>query len=493
MADYYIGLDFGTSQSKVCVLNEEQNIREFIRFDNETFFLPSIIVEKPDGTFAYGQENAVGAKFRYFKMAAAEDAELIQVTNENLQGQLADEINDYRKYSTDFNISPENLVVLYLTYIYLYVKEEKNPTGNNQLGGLLGRLANNYNEQTNTFSINLGIPTEWHNPNHIQRKIKFQSLLLCAVKLSGEFQSLNAFLDANKVNLLESIAVINQNHVQQLEGMDRNEQIALTQLWREKYRISVFPESAAGVNYLLQTSRLPNGAYATLDIGAGTSDIAIFNVYNDRVGSYHCSESVEIASNDFYRKYAQLANPELTISFNEIKEAEELIRNNSATISHITNAVHCVRGYLNNSGIEFAIRKTFYRKRYLPLFKANQQEAFDLKNSLNKQRIIVFGGGANLPGFDNYNFCFYQGAAPLGNQDCLFQFSPVSDFINQVDIHNREEVEENINLLVLALGLSYKNDCDIGFNIVETEIDAEQNEMQKDFYFYYDLQSAAFG
>ena len=79
MANYNIGLDFGTSQTKVCLLNIDSNIRKFIKFNNGNYFLPSLIVKTENGKLTYGNENEIGTKYRYFKMAAAEDEELIQL------------------------------------------------------------------------------------------------------------------------------------------------------------------------------------------------------------------------------------------------------------------------------------------------------------------------------------------------------------------------------------------------------------------------------
>ena len=122
MANYLIGLDFGTSQTKVCLLNEDSGIREFLKFQNEEYFLPSLIVKKNDTTFSYGDESILGVKYRYFKMAAAEDDDLIQTTNEDLNGNLKNgNIDDYRKYSTEFEIKPEILVILYIAYIFLFI------------------------------------------------------------------------------------------------------------------------------------------------------------------------------------------------------------------------------------------------------------------------------------------------------------------------------------------------------------------------------------
>lgn len=199
MANYHIGLDFGTSQTKVCLFNKDSDVREFLKFDNNSYFLPSLIVKKPDNTFSYGNENENGIKYRYFKMAAAEDDHLIQVTNEDLEGHLKNgAVDDFRKYSTDYQIKPEILVVLYLTYIYLFVKQNKSTQNTQNVGGLLGRLAGNNATTQNTFSINLGIPTEWNNPNHIKRRIKFQSLLITSIELANQFDGLHTFLKSQR-------------------------------------------------------------------------------------------------------------------------------------------------------------------------------------------------------------------------------------------------------------------------------------------------------
>jgi hypothetical protein len=242
MADYLIGLDFGTSQTKVCLLNKNSGIREFIKFDNSNYFLPSLIVKKSDNTFCYGNEDEDGIKYRYFKMAAAEDDELIQITNEDLDGNLEIEktIDDFRKYSTNYEIKPEILVILYLTYIYLVIKLNKNTQNKQNVGGLLGRLAGNKTIMQNTFSINLGIPTEWNNPNHIKRKIKFQSLLISSIKLANKFDNLNDFLNSKETDLLDKISKINEIHLSELDGKEENEKAILIKVWLKEYNLSVF-------------------------------------------------------------------------------------------------------------------------------------------------------------------------------------------------------------------------------------------------------------
>lgn len=507
MSDFHIGLDFGTSQTKVCLVNKKSlnrfnknsGDREFIKFDNNKYFLPSLIVKKEDNTFSYGNENINGIKYRYFKMAAAEDEDLIQVTNEDLEGKLKNgTVDDFRKYSTDYQIKPEILVILYLTYTYLFIKQQKSKQNKQNVGGLLGKFAGNKTTPQITFSITLGIPTEWNNPNHNKRKIKFQSLLITVFELANQFDSLDSYLQAKETDLLNKISEINKKHLIELEGKNDNQKVMKVKEWLKKYKLSVFPESAAGVNYLLKTERLANGCYATLDIGAGTSDIAIFEVQNNVLSRYYCSESVEIASNDFYREYAKQNFKKQVVTFEEIGEIESIIRKNIDVNTHFyKNAIKKVKGFQDNKGIEFAVRKTFYRKYYIPLFQQNQTKAYNLKNKvLNKKPIIVFGGGANLDGFCNGTYCFFRGNNLFGNDDRNFRAEPITNYVNQLNIYDEKKVKPLINLLILALGLTYTDlgdgkDDFIPFVIPENDFPPSTFQ-NSDRYFYYDLQDAVY-
>jgi hypothetical protein len=496
MADFHIGLDFGTSQTKVCLYNKTIENREFLKFYNNHYFLPSIIVKKEDNTFSYGDENEKGKKYRYFKMSAAEDKELLQVTYENLDGHLHNNLDDYRKYSSDFDIKPEILVVLYLTYIYLYILQNKNNQISQKIGGRLGSLIRYKDSTENTFSINLGIPTEWNNPDHIKRKIKFQSLLLTAFELSKLFKNLNQFLLTNKDDLLHKISDINQQYLEQIVNKDVYQSTELVNNWLKTKRLSVFPESAAGINYLLKTKRLSNGAYATLDIGAGTSDIAIFEVRKNKLWQYYCSESVEIASNDFYREYAKLQYPHKVVDFDLIKEVENIIRKKQTiNIDTYDFVKRHIKGNDACTGIEFAIRKTFYRNYFIHLFRNNKISAFNSKNKLNQSNIIVFGGGANLQGFCSGQYCFYKGSNPFGNHDTNFIAKPITDYVKQVDINdNSNDIQNYINLLILALGLTYndQNGKYIPFSMPKDESPQQNLNESFDRYFYYDLQEAVY-
>ncbi|QAR30822.1 hypothetical protein EQP59_05465 [Ornithobacterium rhinotracheale] len=279
MASYVIGLDLGTSQTKVCVYNKNLNSRRFIKY-KDSYFFPTLIVEKEDNTLDYCDETVTGKKHMYFKMSAAEDERLIVATNENMMGQLPNEqtMDMMSKYKVYHELKSDYLVILYIAYILLYVKKNINDNANNNVGGALGRLigGGNTNAEENDFSVNLGIPTEWHNPEHIKIKIKFQTLLLTAAILSQEFENIQAFRHKTKNNLITKIEKINRQLLGEIENLEQDKKKQKINELLSKFKLSVFPESAAGLNYLLRTQRLANGYYASLDIGAGTSDIAIF-------------------------------------------------------------------------------------------------------------------------------------------------------------------------------------------------------------------------
>jgi hypothetical protein len=219
----------------------------------------------------------------------------------------------------------------------------------------------------------------------------------------------------------------------------------------------------------------------------------MFQVKDHILTKYYCSESISLASNDFYREYAKQLKNTGVVTFEEIKKVENIIRNNDEiNIDFYNVARRITRGFLNRKGIEFVIGKTLYRQYYQPFRNVNNQ-VLNIFNELNDKPIIIFGGGANLEGFCEGNYCFFQGNNPYGYHDKNFIATPITNYVNQVQIVlENDNIQEYINLLVLALGLTYgeQNDDDIPFVVPhEPEFPVEPTT---DRYFYYDLQDAVY-
>ncbi|MBL0337518.1 MAG: hypothetical protein IPP73_20030 [Chitinophagaceae bacterium] len=121
MIKYQIGLDFGTHQSKVCVQDISNEVHEFFIFPStNSFFLPSRVAEKADGTFEYGNSKTGQTirEYYYFKMAAAEDEEFwVETSTET--NTVENRFYDPSVYSP---YTPEFLATLYITFILLTVK-----------------------------------------------------------------------------------------------------------------------------------------------------------------------------------------------------------------------------------------------------------------------------------------------------------------------------------------------------------------------------------
>ena len=122
MKHFHIGLDFGTYQSKACILHVADDQHEFFRFQpSNSFFLPSSVIKLPEGRFQYGIENKTeGAEsYHSFKISAAEDEAFHTETIEKERGDHSFyRLNAFHDYSPDF------LSTVYQTYMLYSVKDQ---------------------------------------------------------------------------------------------------------------------------------------------------------------------------------------------------------------------------------------------------------------------------------------------------------------------------------------------------------------------------------
>lgn len=446
MANYIIGIDFGTYQTKVCVnyLDSIPQQHEFFQFNNDgqnSYFIPSKVFHLKDGQFRYGSYRGtdIDKIFNYFKIASAED-ERFRIVSE-IENSMYNPDKNFKQ------LTPEFLSVIFITHVLLEVRNHYNkqlqPLIKTGLRGLFSRLQKSQDE-SHSYSVRLGIPTEYSKEINLLRRKKFETILLISEMLQQRIKySVETFAGFSKDELINEISLL-QKEINEFRG-------DFEALLNEQFRISVYPESAAGLLYFSKSGKLDTGLYASIDIGGGTSDISYFNVQPDKKIMYLASESFMMACNNIYLEYNGAQNPEL----DEIKGTEESIN------LKITNGT-----WGNDIKYLEAVKKIKYaienRMKYLfcgtVFTKLGGFTSSQILNTYNYQPCLIYGGGLFHPRISKWGeICIFDsGVCGTLNesQNTLLKSKDVNLYIPDSSIIRNKGWEKYFSLLIVAFGLS---------------------------------------
>ena len=439
MKKYHIGLDFGTNQTKVCTYSVQDDFHEFFMFSNGSFFIPSRVALLRNNKLEYGDSTSGMAiqEYYYFKIAAAEDKEFYIETYDTVYN---GDVNFYY-YNKFKSITPEFLSIAYLTYIILTVKEyyiNKNKSRSNK-GGLFGRLSSDNLEPSEEchFTIRLGLPTEWHSEKSKFRKWKFENILLLSHHLQRKYLNASHFIDASISDIIEELKLCQASIKHDMPDQFRSR--------LQQHGLSVYPEAAAGLTFMLKKNQLKSGYYATMDIGAGTTDISFFKVLESGSIVYRASESYLVALNDVYREFSNASN-----SIEELKQAEQKFMD--AHAKDQPNKIELrykasIRSVHNK--LESRLKKLYARRVH----------AEGVLRNFKDQPIIVYGGGSFIPHFINGAFLVFDHGAslnfPIHVHMEKFSITKYTSIINILP--SEESWRPVFPLMVVSLGLSYIN------------------------------------
>lgn len=440
MRNYNIGLDFGTYQSKACVYDVDNDVHEFFVFPtSKSFFLPSRVAERNDGTFEYG--NSVSGlairEYYYFKMAAAEDEEFREETSTNTNP-LTTNFYDPDKFKP---YTPEFLVTTFLTYMLLTIKEAwgKKKIKPIKKGSFLSRLFDTQiaKEEEIKMTIQLGIPTEWSHKKNLKRKRKFQNILLISEFLQNKYKTLENYLNQKVGDLIEDIEeyyrTIKFNSLSEFNSK------------LNSYGLSVWAETAAGLTFITQTKQLTTGYYAIMDIGGGTTDISFFRLMDNGVIKYIASEAYMMAANNVYSKLLpdKYTTDELYQMESEIRKTfdEKKWKENS----DLRAATKYVRSQLQELFHRLFAKRVYWfhsdgmRKRY------------------GNQSLIVYGGGFEIPEILTSVMLIHDNGVKSKDVDCTYmEVIEIEKFKSKINILPEDKTwEKSLSLLVVALGLSF--------------------------------------
>lgn len=298
-----VGIDFGTHQSKVCVqIQEGQTKRyEFVPFNPrvktiDSALFPSLVHVLPDGRFHIGAfEGKRDKTYSFFKIASAED--------EDFHADLATTVDRYTKQEF-LPYHPEQLSVLYVAGLILKVRQHVNstvlePPEESSKPAFLRRLyAAPVKKKTGVWRYRMGVPTEYHSSANQKRKRKFEQILILAILIADTYGE--SFWEKTMAEIMSTLERMHKALLKEL-GFDLVNRIDIDQ-WKAflaDNRASVFPETAAGLIFLVKTNKLvPDRYYMAMDIGGGSTDISFFKAEYNGTFTYLASQSVMLAAND---------------------------------------------------------------------------------------------------------------------------------------------------------------------------------------------------
>lgn len=442
MKKYHIGLDFGTMQTKVCVnhVHLEPNIHEFFKFSNGAFFLPSRVGLKSDGTLVYGSDPSVDVveEYYFFKIASADDEQFQVETYEKPENA------DFSFYHfNEFNrFSPELLSVVYLTHVLFEIKDQlkSNSFQTQPRSGFLGRFLNEEKaiDEEVVFTCQLGIPTEWSNKKNIIRKRKFENILILAELLQKKYRTKEVFHNTPATGIKTDISNLQKEH--------RPESIDDFNTKLNTLGLSVYPETAAGLTFIIKTRQIDPGYYATMDVGAGSTDVSFFKVLENRTIRYLASESFLVAANNVYQYYFGECR-----TIQELKDAETEMTQmlNGKTLDEDTQLHIDISLLKVNRKLQSLVKK-LYALRVHP-YKNNILQKY------SNQPIIMYGGGSQLPIISEDLLEIFDNGTPYALHGITYlEKNPISRYSAIINISPEDNSwEPYFPMLVVALGLSY--------------------------------------
>jgi hypothetical protein len=444
---YNVGLDFGTYQSKACILHVDADptIHEFFQFSDpmggSTFFLPSRVYLMADNTFHYGfpPHSKVKKSYDYFKIAAAEDEEFQVVRGYSNRF--------YRKRFED--LTPETLAVLYLTFVLFKIEDKFEPKNKKQAsgGGLLGMLRRKEEPEQIRMTTQLGIPTEYSSTVNIKRKRKYENILVLAKLLIEKYQDIQSFYSQDKDTLLEDIRTYVDELIKAKESSHAlNEKL-------EEFGISVYPETAAGLTYLVKSGRLEPGFFLAMDIGGGSSDVSYFRVTREQTIDYLAAESLLLAANNVFLGMNGGGESNLdTIKSNEVQ-----IRQKIEDDSWRDDKLYVTSAENMKKGLEAKIKEIFCKRI---LFHYRHFQTKHIREVFEGQPCFVYGGGSMLPSNrDKMRLLIYDSGCPSTQQpEMLSHMSKrwLDEYLpSEYILPDDESWKSDIGLLIVAFGLSY--------------------------------------
>lgn len=360
-----VGLDFGTSSTKVAFSRYPRRRTQVVNFNHRLRFypqycLPSVAAFDRKGRLVLGAEAANllldktwDLGFRRFKVIVAGNADdkYRDVLNE-------ENFQKYREgHGWDETLTPERITAIYLAYV-MYLTNS-----------IICRMPEFLSRQPE-LDFNICMPID-----HVEN-----------FKVKSAFERIFKWAEAIYKNWL-----IKEKSPDPIKASFDFENIPLPP---EESRVYAVPEAVAEVASYTVSLRRKEGIHAIIDFGSGTTDVAVFNYMNP----FGESKSTWYSARNI---------PQGTIEIERMltKHGRRNNHNSSCRCSDVYKQMEGLFEFCkthNNSEIAVSIDKTLTALRdseaYLGAWRAaykhmRKQTAWDK----DKVHIFISGGGVNLP------------------------------------------------------------------------------------------------
>ena len=527
MANYNVGIDFGTSLTKICV-NKMDNNGGYIFYKfpkTNSYLLPSTICLKEDGKCTYGEKD--GNLISYFKMAAlfdeefSNDIQIAKIPKDNIVNYS--QIGNNNINQDSLNEFPFICCIMYLCYCILDVKKEANNLVTNkeienkkvkkegsQWTVFLKEIFNKNKEKiidendslsiqetkdeqnANNFIFTIGVPTEYKFERQIKRCRKQNIILFLAKKLADIFVNQNDYLNTTvseirkKIDSLftEIIKTENDEILEKLFEAQGTFVIAETTAgifpWINSLQLRLSgimnetDENIRDNNYNIFRKEI-RGNYCSMDIGAGTTDVSFFNILPCENGKfyliYYSSKSLAIACNYLYKKYSKSYD---TNTFQQYYEIDEILESEDWLI-----AIRETKNDLQKVITKPDNKSVFGIVREMGNIRNNWNTECDFTSSA--KGCFVYGGGSRYEQFACGTILLDNGGvmnalADVDTNMILRKLVENNEIINSLKIigfdgkvneNQKNELSQMIDLLIISLGLAmqtFDNRIDVFFN-----------------------------
>lgn len=470
--DINVGIDFGTHQSKICVqYQENQSIKyQFIPLDPkdssiQSVLFPSLVHVLPNDRFTIGSAPGNETKsYSFFKIAAAQDDNFLAFNGS---------FNPTYHQAQFEPFKPEQLAVLYVAGLILKVRDfiEVHHLSAKTASGpaYMQNKSQETQPKTATWRYRMGVPTEYHSSANLERKRKFEQILVLALRLADLYKQ--SFWDSTISEIIEQINLLNSVLKQKV---GHNKELGVDpRTWRtymNSQNASVFPETAAGLIFLVRTGKLVKERYyMAMDIGGGSTDISFFKAESNGTFTYLASKSVMLAANDVILGTGQ--SQELLHVRHEMSKLFANPRLASQK-SYIT-AFQTVCEGLNKASYRMFNGQVWSRSEH---FRARDQYTGSV--------CYLYGGGGRLPRPvpDPLNkFLLHDNGVRTANINRLYiNVQSVEDLTITSTILNTDWVDHR-QVLIVALGLSLSlPDDHMVSHVIENFVDPNAGQTRFD-------------